>query len=107
VSAWFLPADPGITGLYACKGANNMAGFCDPGLDEILERSDKALSMEARLPLLHEAQAKLAEEARMLPLYQNVMPEIVAKRVAGYRGSGTNFGSFWNLWEWRLLGAGE
>ncbi len=103
VSAWFLPADPGITGLYACKGANNMAGFCDPGLDEILERSDKALSFEVRMPLLHEAQARLAEQARMLPLYQNVMPEVVTKRVQGYRGSGTNFGSFWNLWQWRLL----
>ncbi len=107
VSAWFLPADPGITGLYACKGANNMAGFCDPALDEILERSDKALSFDARMPRLHEAQASLAEQARMLPLYQNVMPEIVTKRVSGYRGSGTNFGSFWNLWEWRLDGAGE
>ncbi|HRB13403.1 MAG TPA: peptide ABC transporter substrate-binding protein, partial [Vicinamibacteria bacterium] len=107
VSAWFLPADPGITGLYACKGANNMAGFCDPALDEILEVSDKALSFEARLPLLHEAQAKLAEQARMLPLYQNVMPEVVTKRVHGYRGSGTNFGSFWNLWEWRLEEAGR
>ncbi|MEO8361284.1 MAG: peptide ABC transporter substrate-binding protein [Vicinamibacteria bacterium] len=102
VSAWFLPADPGITGLYACKGANNMAGFCDPALDEILERSDKALSFDDRMPLLHEAQAKLAEQARMLPLYQNVMPEVVTKRVQGYRGSGTNFGSFWNLWEWKL-----
>ncbi|MBX7186867.1 MAG: peptide ABC transporter substrate-binding protein [Vicinamibacteria bacterium] len=102
VSAWFLPADPGITGLYACKGANNMAGFCDPALDEILERSDQALSFETRMPLLHEAQAKLAEQARMLPLYQNVMPEVVTKRVSGYRGSGTNFGSFWNLWQWRL-----
>ena len=107
VSAWFLPADPGITGLYACKGANNMAGFCDPALDEILERSDKALSFEARLPLLHEAQAKLAEQARMLPLYQNVMPEVVTRRVQGYRGSGTNFGSFWNLWEWRVEEAGK
>ena len=102
VSAWFLPADPGITGLYACKGANNMAGFCDPGLDELLERADKALSFEARKPLLDEAQAILAEQARMLPLYQNVMPEIVTKRVSGYRGSGTNFGSFWNLWQWEL-----
>ena len=102
VSAWFLPADPGITGLYACKGANNMAGFCDPALDEILERSDKALSPETRMPLLHEAQARLAEQARMLPLYQNVMPEVVSKRVSGYRGSGTNFGSFWNLWQWTL-----
>lgn len=107
VSAWFLPADPGITGLYACKGANNMAGFCDPALDEILERSDKALSFEARMPLLHEAQARLAEQARMLPLYQNVMPEVVTKRVSRYRGSGTNFGSFWNLWDWRLDEAGR
>ena len=107
VSAWFLPADPGITGLYACKGANNMAGFCDAALDEILERSDKALSFETRMPLLHEAQARLAGAARTLPLYQNVMPEVVTKRVQGYRGSGTNFGSFWNLWQWRLAEAGK
>ena len=57
VSAWFLPADPGITGLYACKGANNMTGFCDPELDQLLERSDQALSFDARKPLLDQAQA--------------------------------------------------
>lgn len=107
VSAWFLPADPGITGLYSCEGANNMAGYCDPGLDRILEESDKALSLDARMPLLHEAQAKLAEQARMLPLYQNVQPEVVSRRVQGYRGSGTNFGSFWNLWQWRLSEPGR
>ncbi|MBK5255050.1 MAG: peptide ABC transporter substrate-binding protein [Vicinamibacteria bacterium] len=103
VSAWFLPADPGITGLYACKGANNMTGFCEPALDEVLERSDRALSFEARKPLLDESQAKLSEQARMLPLYQNVMPEVVSRRIVGYRGSGTNFGSFWNLWSWELV----
>ncbi len=102
VSAWFLPADPGITGLYACQGANNMAGFCDPALDGILERSDRALSFAERKPLLDQAQALLAEQARMLPLYQNAMPEVVSRRVRGYRGSGTNFGSFWNLWSWEI-----
>ncbi len=106
VSAWFLPADPGITGLYACQGANNMTGFCDQELDRVLERSDRALSFEVRMPLLHQAQATLAEQARTLPLYQNVTPEVVAKRVKGYRGSGTNFGSFWNLWQWALDGEG-
>ncbi len=104
VSAWFLPADPGITGLYACKGANNMAGFCEPALDQVLEDSDRALTLQTRKPLLDEAQTKLAEEARTLPLYQNVVPEVVRKRVKGFRGSGTNFGSFWNLWEWELEG---
>ena len=38
----------------------------------------------------------------MLPLYYNVIPEVLNDRVKNYRGSGTNFGSFWNLYEWRL-----
>ena len=31
VSAWFLPADPSVTGLYACDGPNNMTGLCTGG----------------------------------------------------------------------------
>jgi hypothetical protein len=26
----------------------------------------------------------------------------VSRRVVNFAGSGTNFGSFWNLWEWEL-----
>jgi ABC-type transport system substrate-binding protein len=52
------------------------------------------------------AQEILAESARMLPLYYNVVPEVVSKRIQGYRGSGTNFGSFFNLYEWKLAGGG-
>jgi peptide/nickel transport system substrate-binding protein len=100
VSAWFLPADPGVTGLYACRGANNMAAFCDPELDDLLERSDRALGFEARKPLLDQVQRRLVETARTLPLYVNVTPEVVRKGLRNYRGSGTNFGSFWNLYEW-------
>ena len=102
VSAWFLPADPSFTGLYRCDGPNNMTGFCDPSLDEVMEASDRALAFADRKPLLDEAQVRLAEGARMLPIYHNVVPELVSDRVVNYRGSGTNFGSFWNLWEWDL-----
>lgn len=102
VSAWFLPADPGLTGLYACGGANNMTGFCDPELDLLLERSDRALSFAVRKPLLDLVQERLAETARTLPLYVNATPELVSKRIRNYRGSGTNFGSFWNLYDWTL-----
>jgi len=100
VSAWFLPADPSFTGLYRCGGPNNMTGFCDPDLDEVMRASDEVLSFDERKALLDQGQALLAEDARMLPLYYNVIPEVVSDRVIGYRGSGTNFGSFWNLWEW-------
>jgi peptide/nickel transport system substrate-binding protein len=102
VSAWFLPADPSITGLYACGGPNNMAGFCSPELDEVMEASDRALDLEERRGLLARAQAGLVEDARMLPLYYNVIPQVVSDRIRGFEGSGTNFGSFWNLWSWEL-----
>jgi peptide/nickel transport system substrate-binding protein len=102
VSAWFLPADPSLTNLYACDGANNMTGACDPELDRTLRDSDRQLDLTARRPLLLRAQQRLLDSARFLPLYYNVVPEVVHRRVRGYRGSGTNFGSFWNLHEWSL-----
>jgi peptide/nickel transport system substrate-binding protein len=102
VSAWFLPSDPSFTGLYKCEGPNNMTGFCAEELDGVMEASDRELTFSERKPLLDVAQVRLAEEARMLPIYYNVVPELVSDRVVNYRGSGTNFGSFWNLWEWRL-----
>ena len=102
VSAWFLPADPSFTGLYSCGGPNNMTGLCNPDLDEAMKASDRALSFEERKPLLDEAQVQLAETSRSLPIYYNVVPEVVSTNIGNYRGSGTNFGSFWNLYQWTL-----
>jgi peptide/nickel transport system substrate-binding protein len=102
VSAWFLPADPSFTGLYACGGPNNMTGLCDPELDVAMRLSDRTLSFGERKPRLDHAQELLARTARSLPIYHNVVPELVSTRIGHYRGSGTNFGSFWNLYEWTL-----
>lgn len=102
VSAWFLPADPSFTGLYSCDGPNNMTGLCDPDLDRVMAAADRAISFDARKPLLDRAQVALAEAAMTLPIYFNVVPEVVSTDIGHYRGSGTNFGSFWNLWEWTL-----
>ena len=102
VSQWFLPADPSMTGLYTCDGSNNFTGFCDPELDAALRRSDQSLDFAERKEALDEAQALLAESDRFVPIYYNVIPEVLSKRVGNYRGSGTNLGSFWNLYEWTL-----
>lgn len=102
VSGWFLPADPSLTGLYGCHGANNMAGFCDPALDSLLVRSDRTLDATLRKRDLDQVQVRLLETARTLPLYYNVVPEMVSRQVGAYQGSGTNFGSFWNLYQWTL-----
>ena len=74
----------------------------DPVLDELLLASDRALNFDIRKRYLDKAQIYLAQTSRMLPLYYNVIPEVVSTRVKNYRGSGTNFGSFWNLYEWSL-----
>jgi peptide/nickel transport system substrate-binding protein len=102
VSAFILPADPTLTGLFACHGANNMTGACDPVLDDLLERSDRALAFADRKALLDEAQRRILATSRFLPLFYNVVPEVLSTKVSGYRGSGTNFGSFWNLYAWEL-----
>jgi len=79
-----------------------MTGMCDPELDELLLASDRSLNFEARKQYLDQAQVYLADHSRTLPIYYNVIPEVVSTRVMNYRGSGTNFGSFWNLYEWQL-----
>jgi len=79
-----------------------MTGLCNPELDEAMEASDRALSFDERKPLLDKAQELLARTARSLPIYYNVVPELVSTNIGNYRGSGTNFGSFWNLYEWTL-----
>ncbi|MGI9625799.1 MAG: ABC transporter substrate-binding protein [Longimicrobiales bacterium] len=102
VSGWFLPADPSLSGLYVCEGPNNMTGLCNPELDQVLKEADRHVTLETRKPVLDRAQVMLAEAAVSLPIYYNVIPEVVSERIGNYRGSGTNFGSFWNLWEWTL-----
>ena len=79
-----------------------MTGFCDPELDEVMEESDRHLDFGTRNALLDRAQVELAETYRMLPIYYNVIPQVVSRKIGNFRGSGTNFGSFWNLWEWTL-----
>jgi peptide/nickel transport system substrate-binding protein len=102
VSGWFLPADPSFTSLFACGAPNNMTGLCDPELDVVMKESDSYLSFEERKPLLDQAQEMLSDAALSLPIYYNVIPQLVSKKVGNFKGSGTNLGSFWNVYEWTL-----
>jgi peptide/nickel transport system substrate-binding protein len=102
VGGWFLTADPSVTNLYACDGANNMTGYCDPKLDEAMKASDQALDFSERKPLIDQVQALLADDGHDLPIYFNVLPISFSTKLANFKGSGTNLGSFWNDYEWDL-----
>jgi peptide/nickel transport system substrate-binding protein len=102
VGGWVLPADPSFTSLFACDGGNNMTGLCSEEVDALMKESDTKFAFEERKPLLDQAQAALAEEAFSLPLYYNVTPVVVNERLGNFKPSGTNLGSFWNVYEWTL-----
>ncbi len=102
VSGWFLSADPSITAIYGCGGSNNMTGYCDDNLDKVMQASDKDLDFAKRKPLMDQAQAILADDAYTLPLYAQVTPMYVSNNMVNFKGSGTNLGSFWNVFEWNL-----
>lgn len=102
ISRWVLPADPSVTGLYSCKGSNNMTGFCDPAADEAMIASDQELDPAKRKAQLLKAQELLAEDAFSFPIYYNVNPIVISKKLGNFKASGTNLGSFWNVYEWSL-----
>ncbi len=103
VGGWIIPADPSLTSLYACGASNNFTGFCNPELDAAMEAADSTLDFAERKPLMDAAQVLLAEEARELPLYYASLPYVMRENFEGFKGSGTNLGSFWNSYEWDLV----
>src|SRR5690606_1552306 len=102
IGGWIIPADPSLTALYSCDGLNNFTGFCNPDLDEAMKASDEVFDFADRKPLMDEVQKMLAEEGRELPIYYNVLPYVMREDLQGFKGSGTNLGSFWNVYEWSL-----
>ncbi len=102
VGGWIIPADPSLTGLYACDGSNNFTGFCNPELDAVMELSDETLDFAERKPLMDQVQTLMYEEGRELPLYYSGLPFVLRSDFQNFKGSGTNLGSFWNSYEWSL-----
>lgn len=102
IGGWILPADPSITGLYACGASNNMTGHCNPELDEVMRASDTELDMEKRKELMFQAQEMLLDEAVEIPIHYMTTPFVLNAKFEGFKGSGTNLGSFWNMYEWNL-----
>jgi peptide/nickel transport system substrate-binding protein len=102
VGGWIIPADPSLTGLYACDGSNNFTGYCNEELDQAMEASDATFDFKDRKPLMDKVQTLLAEEGRELPIYYNALPYLMRDNFQNFKGSGTNLGSFWNSYEWDL-----
>lgn len=79
----------------------NYTGFTDPRVDELIERIENELTLEARLPLWRELQEIYIEEVPTLPLMFRANPHILPKWLEGVRPTGHYMQSTLWIEEWR------
>ena len=72
-----FPDSPGTTvGLYGCGGVQNHAGYCQRLVTRDLDQAQRILDVNRQAQVLNRADAQLAKDVPVIPLFQN--PYVVA-----------------------------
>jgi dipeptide transport system substrate-binding protein len=75
-----------LLGCTAARtGGNNVAKWCDPAYDALVERARQVSDQDARAALYREAQTIFAREAPWLPLAHSVVFMAARKEVTGFK----------------------
>lgn len=106
IGGWFMGSDVSPTNYYCTRngvqGSNNFTGFSNPDLDKLMLQSDKVFDFKTRKPMLDKIQQVLLDQSYNIYLYYKDAPWVVSNKLTNFRGSGTNFGNWWNTYEWDL-----
>jgi peptide/nickel transport system substrate-binding protein len=100
----FTSGDPGDWyDLYRCQGDSNFTGYCSHTVDALLKAGNGELDPARRLRLFQRADAVIAAEVPVIPLYQ--LPLVLVHRtdLLGMRMNPGLGGPFWNVedWHWK------
>jgi len=79
----------------------NFTGFADPAMDELIDRLERELDPEERLPLWQELQRIYAEELPALPLFWRASPQVTPSWLEGVRLTGHMVPATAWVEEWR------
>jgi peptide/nickel transport system substrate-binding protein len=72
-----LPDSPGSSvGVYGCGGVQNFAGYCQRVVTRDLDQAQRILDANRQAQVLNRADAQLAKDVPVIPLFQN--PFVVA-----------------------------
>jgi peptide/nickel transport system substrate-binding protein len=63
--------DQGLYTTYMCKAERNYMGYCNPEVDELIERQSREADQESRKRLVWEIEKRLAEDGAQLALFYN------------------------------------
>lgn len=106
VLGWSLGIEPDSYSIWACDGTFNDISYCNPAIDELLNKGRTEVDTAKRKAIYSEIQAKLAEEQPYLWLWFPNAIQGVHKRVAGPI-TGTPVGLEWNLEKWWVTPAAK
>jgi peptide/nickel transport system substrate-binding protein len=96
--------DPGETyEAYRCYGAANWTGYCSHKVDSLLKAANAELDPEKRGLLFQQADAIMATQVPVIPMYQVPVILIHRSNLLGMRQNPGIGGPVWNIqdWHWR------
>lgn len=100
----FTSGDPGDWyELYRCGGTSNWTGYCSHRVDALLKAGNSELDPAKRARLFRQADAIMATQVPIIPMYQPPLPLVHRSDLLGMRQNPGLGGPVWNIesWHWR------
>jgi peptide/nickel transport system substrate-binding protein len=89
--------------IYRCLGESNFTGYCSHSVDSLLSAANQELNPAKRASLFRQADAIMATQVPMVPLYQRPSVLIHRSNLLGMLENPGNPGPVWNIedWHWK------
>ncbi len=103
--AWISGSgDPGDWyDIYRCQGQSNYTGYCSHSVDKLLNAANGELDPAKRASLYQRADAIMATQVPMLPLFERPFVLIHRSNLLGMLENPASPGPVWNIedWHWK------
>ena len=100
IFAWVTDPEGFWTNIYGCGGGSNFTGYCSQVVTYLLAASDGELNQGKRAADLDAADAALADDVPVLPLFQRPLLVVHQTTLHGVVANAALMGAFWNLADW-------
>jgi len=99
--SWITSGDPGdFSEIYRCQGNNNYTGYCSHAVDSLLQAASRELDPAKRRSLFRRADALMAADLPVMPLFAKPTLLIHKSKLLGMRPNPGTGGPFWNVQDW-------
>jgi ABC-type oligopeptide transport system substrate-binding subunit len=81
---FFSARNPTGSSIFGCGGSQNFTGYCQPLVTRDLVQADRILAASTQARVLNRADAQMAKDVPVLPLFQVPRPTAVRDNVRNF-----------------------